>query len=165
MDLITRKEAKQQGLYRYFNGKPCRKGHLAQKYVSNMACVECRNIKNKSLENRKTSKEKYEELGEKFIKAMWWRAKKRSEKSGIDFNIQISDIKIPLVCPVFGLKFEVSNGKGPCDKSPSLDRIDNKKGYIKGNIQVISFKANRMKNDCDIDDVEKLLCYMKSLKN
>lgn len=165
MDLITKKEAQQQGLHRYFNGKPCRKGHISEKYVSNMACVECRNIKNKSLEYRKQSNDVYGEIGSKFIKSMWWRAKKRSDKSGIEFDIELCDIKIPKVCPVFGFEFEVGKGKGPTDKSPSLDRIDNKKGYIKNNIQVISFKANRMKSDCDVDDVEKLFCYMKSLKD
>ena len=164
MELISREEAKKQGLYRFFNGKPCRKGHISQKYVSNMGCVECRNIKNKSLENRKISKEKYEELGKKFVKAMWWRAKKRSDKNKIDFDIEIDDIQIPIVCPVFDFRFEVGNGKGPSDKSPSLDRIDNTKGYIKGNIQVISFKANRIKNDCNIEDLEKILCFMKSVK-
>jgi hypothetical protein len=165
MDLISREEAKKQNLHRYFNGKPCRKGHIGEKFVSSMSCVVCRDIKNKSLEHKKYSKEKYEELGLKFLKSMWWRAKKRSEKTGIEFNIEISDIIIPSVCPVFGIDFEVGVGKGPSDKSPSLDRIDNTKGYIKGNIQVISFKANRMKNDCNVDDMEKLLCYMKSLKN
>ena len=164
MEFISREESKKQGLYRYYNGKPCRKGHISQKYVSNMYCVVCANVKNKSkaLENRKISKEKYEELGIKYIKYIWWRAKKRSEKSGIDFNIQISDIQIPSVCPVFGFEFEVGDGKGPSDKSPSLDRIDNTKGYVKGNILVISFKANKMKNDGTIDDMEKLLCFMKT---
>jgi hypothetical protein len=165
MELISREEAKNQGLYRYFNDKPCRKGHISQKYVSNMSCVVCANVKNKSLDKRKISKEKYEELGIKYIKAMWWRAKKRSEKSGIDFNIEISDIQIPSVCPVFGFEFEVSDGRGPSDKSPSLDRIDPKKGYVKGNIQIISFKANRMKSDCYVEDVEKLLCFMKNTKD
>jgi hypothetical protein len=165
MQIITREEAKKQGFYRYYNGKSCRKGHVSQKYVSNMGCIECSNVKNKSLENRKLSKEKYEELGKKYIKSMWWRAKKRSEKSGVSFNIRIDDILMPDICPVFGFKFEVGNGKGPTDKSPSLDRIDNSKGYVKGNIQVISFKANKMKNDCNVDDVEKLLCFMKSVKD
>jgi hypothetical protein len=165
MNLISRKDAQNQGLFRYFNGKPCKKGHISQKYVSNMACVECRNIKNKSLDYRKKSKEAYEELGSKYIKSMWWRAKKRSEKSGIEFNIEIADIKIPINCPVFNFPFEVGVGKGPSDKSPSLDRIDNTKGYVKDNIQVISFKANKIKNDCNVEDVEKILCFMKSQKN
>jgi len=45
MQIISREEAKKQGFFRYFNGKPCKKGHISQKYVSNMGCVECANIK------------------------------------------------------------------------------------------------------------------------
>jgi len=165
MQIITREDAKKQGLYRYFNGKPCRKGHISQKYVSNMGCVECRNLKNKSLENRKISSDEYGKLNAKYIKAMWWRAKKRAEKTNIIFDIQLEDIIIPKKCPVFDFEFIVGKGKGPTDMSPSLDRIDNTKGYIKGNIQVISFKANRIKNDCNIDDIEKLLWFMKSVKH
>ena len=114
---------------------------------------------------KKREKEDYRKLSSYYIKNMWWRAKKRAEKNGVEFNILREDISIPELCPVFGFSFEVGNGKGPTDKSPSLDRIDNSKGYVKGNIQVISFKANRMKSDCDINDVEKLLCFMKSLKD
>jgi hypothetical protein len=66
---------------------------------------------------------------------------------------------------VLGVEFSVSkNGKGPGDTSPSLDRIDSNLGYIKGNIKVISFKANRIKSDAVITDVEKVLEYMKSMQ-
>jgi hypothetical protein len=130
-----------------------------------MGCVECRKVKGNSLECRTISKEKYEKLGAEYIKHMWWRAKKRAEKKDIIFDISIVDIVIPDVCPVFGFKFEVGIGKGPSDKSPSLDRIDNSKGYIKENIQIISFKANKMKNDCTTEDVEKLLWFMKTSKH
>jgi hypothetical protein len=114
--------------------------------------------------NERERKE-YKDISTYYVKCMWWRAKKRSEKNGVEFNILKEDIDIPDVCPVFGFKFEVGKGKGPSDKSPSLDRIDPKKGYVKGNIQVISFKANKMKNDCSVDDIEKLLWFMKTLKD
>jgi len=114
---------------------------------------------------KKREKEDYNKMSAYYVKNMWWRAKKRAEKSGIEFNILKEDIVIPNVCPVFSFEFVVGSGKGPTDKSPSLDRIDNTKGYVKGNIQVISFKANRMKNDCDVNDIELLLCYMKNLKD
>jgi len=119
----------------------------------------------RNVNTKKREKEDYRKLSSYYIKNMWWRAKKRAEKSGIEFNILKEDIVIPEFCPVFGFAFQVGNGKGPTDKSPSLDRIDNSKGYIKGNIQVISFKANRMKSDCDINDVENLLCFMRTIKN
>ena len=50
------------------------------------------------------------------------------------------------ICPVFGVPFELSK-KGFHDWSPSIDKIDPIKGYVKGNIQVISVKANCMKRD------------------
>ena len=73
-------------------------------------------------------------------------AKGRSKKSGLDFNIDVTDIVIPEFCPLLGIKIEPrKGGHGPKDSSPSLDRINNTKGYVKGNVWVISWLANKMK--------------------
>lgn len=77
-------------------------------------------------------------------------ARNRAKKVGLDFDIEESDIIIPEYCPLLGIKLELL---GQCDNSPSLDRIDNSKGYIKGNVWVISFKANRMKNTATLDEL------------
>ena len=53
MDVVTRKEAKERGLARYFTGKPCPHGHVAERWASTSRCVEC---------DRKYSD--YEEKGE-----------------------------------------------------------------------------------------------------
>jgi len=76
-------------------------------------------------------------------------AKQRCKKTGLEFNIDISDITIPIVCPILGIPIikEVTDKSGPKATSPSIDRIDNSKGYIKGNVQVISNKANTMKGN------------------
>src|SRR5208337_5299728 len=66
--------------------------------------------------------------------------KARAKKLGWEFNLEESDIIIPDVCPI--LKFSLGRRGGTKDFSPSLDRIDNTKGYIKGNVQVISWRAN-----------------------
>jgi hypothetical protein len=77
-------------------------------------------------------------------------AKHRSIKKGVPCTIIEEDIHIPAVCPVLGIsiekRFNADGKKGAYPNSPSLDRIDNLKGYEKGNIQVISSKANSMKN-------------------
>jgi hypothetical protein len=61
-------------------------------------------------------------------------AKKRAKKSGLDFNLTRADIVIPKKCPVLGLPLQVNSGKfyWTNQTSPSLDRIDNAKGYVKG---------------------------------
>lgn len=41
MSVITAAEARQQGLKRYFTGRTCRHGHVAQRLVYNNDCVEC----------------------------------------------------------------------------------------------------------------------------
>ena len=41
MEIITRKEAQQQGLSHYFTGKPCKHGHIAKRYTSTKICFEC----------------------------------------------------------------------------------------------------------------------------
>jgi hypothetical protein len=116
----------------------------------------------RNVNTKKKEKREYRDMSKFYIKNMWWRAKKRAEKNGIEFDILKEDIIISQKCPVFGFDFVVGEGKGPSDKSPSLDRIDNTKGYTKSNIQVISFKANKMKNDCTLEDVEMLLFFMKN---
>lgn len=76
---------------------------------------------------------------------MWLRAKQRAKKCNIEFNIDETDIIIPEICPILEVPI-VLGSKGNYEYTPSLDRIDNSKGYIKGNIWVISKKANSMKN-------------------
>ena len=41
MEIITRKQAKELGLKRYFTGKPCKRGHVAERRVSSRRCLEC----------------------------------------------------------------------------------------------------------------------------
>jgi len=75
-------------------------------------------------------------------------ARHRALKRKVEFNIDLSDIIIPEKCPILGIPLIISDGTGKPGgrmNSPSLDRIDNEKGYIKGNVQVISHMANSMK--------------------
>lgn len=103
-------------------------------------------------------------------KYLWNKAKCRALKSGIEFNIEIEDIVIPKYCPVFGteLKFEGADSqKGPryYSSSPSLDRIDNNKGYIKGNIIVMSCRANLLKSNGTADEFIKLGKFLSNFNN
>lgn len=81
-------------------------------------------------------------------KILFRAAKNRALKRNIEFNIDVEDIKIPEFCPILNIKLINHLGEGAHGgkyDSPSIDRIDNEKGYIKGNIQVISNMANSMK--------------------
>jgi cupin superfamily acireductone dioxygenase involved in methionine salvage len=43
--------------------------------------------------------------------------------------------------------------------APSIDRIDNTRGYIKDNIIIVSRRANILKKDATIDELRKLANY------
>jgi hypothetical protein len=70
----------------------------------------------------------------------------RATKKGLEFTLTIDDVITPEYCPVLGLKLEHTNTRGGSISSPSIDRVDNTKGYTPGNIQVISSLANQMKS-------------------
>lgn len=78
-------------------------------------------------------------------KRLLWRAKERSNKEGILCNLDLEDIIIPEVCPLLKVPF-IYGGKYDKWFTYSIDRVDNSKGYIKGNIQVITYLANTMKS-------------------
>ena len=87
-------------------------------------------------------------------------ARNRARIHNIDFSLSVEDIVIPEICPYLQIPLTRIRGQGRQDYNPSLDRIDSSKGYIKGNVRVISDKANRMKNSAT---KEELLQFAKSI--
>lgn len=88
-----------------------------------------------------------------------WVARNRAKKKGWEYNLDISDVSIPTHCPILGLMLCPQMGKS-AHNSPSLDRIDSSKGYIKGNVQVISLRANILKNNASFQEIEMLYSWM-----
>ncbi len=89
-----------------------------------------------------------------------YAAKKRAKEKGIEFTLELSDIVIPTHCPVLGIPLEFQRGK-PSDNSPSIDRIDNSKGYTPDNVVVISMRANQLKRDATLPELKALVEYME----
>ena len=83
-------------------------------------------------------------------------AKCRAEKKGIAFDITMDDLVWPEVCPVFKTLLNY-NATKPDPSSPSIDRIDPAKGYIKGNVWIISKRANLIKNDATVPELKSLV--------
>lgn len=90
-------------------------------------------------------------------------AKRRAKSQGVPFNLEPDDIVFPEICPVLGIPILFSDG-GRTDNTPSIDRIVPKDGYVKGNIRMISWRANRLKNDASLEELEKLVEYMKGIR-
>jgi hypothetical protein len=91
------------------------------------------------------------------------KIERRAEEKGLECEIKIQDITIPAVCPVLGIPIIV--GHKNRDHWPSLDRVSCKFGYVRGNVQVISYRANRIKNNGPAEDHEKIAVWMRVVDN
>ena len=93
---------------------------------------------------------KLEYFKNKPAKRLLWSARRRAKIRGLDFNIVEDDIVVPTHCPILGIPLVNSRPRGDSRRDiASLDRIDPTKGYVKGNIEVISWLANTMKNNAE----------------
>jgi hypothetical protein len=156
--------------------KECRRKYAKEYAVKNKEKIQhrakCWRITNKEslvIKKKKYAEEHRESIRDKERKRrsdnkeiyLLNSAKYRATFCGLDFNLDISDIVIPDICPCLGIPISRNIGiTGPSPNSPTLDRIDNTKGYVKGNVCVISYRANKLKNDATIDEVKLIYEYM-----
>jgi hypothetical protein len=98
---------------------------------------------------------------------LWAGARSRAKKGNYPFSIEQEDVKELVInldyCPVLGIKINWEANKLE-DNSPTLDKIVPELGYIKGNIAIISAKANRIKNNATVDEIGKLYCWLIKTK-
>jgi hypothetical protein len=87
------------------------------------------------------------------------RAKIRAKEMGLALDITDADLMVPEFFPVFGtrLEFNHQDKAGPTDNSPSVDRIRRELGYTKGNVRVISNRANRLRSDATVKELKPLI--------
>lgn len=118
--------------------------------------------------HRLNSLKRYKNNPEKFIKYqktlrqenpekhMLLRTRAGAKQRKIEHTISIQDISIPKLCPLLEIPLIISQDRAT-DNSPSLDRIDNSKGYIPGNVWVISNRANQIKRDASLEELQLLI--------
>lgn len=92
-------------------------------------------------------------------KRMLQQSRNRARRKGLDFNLELSDIVIPKECPLLNIPFKVGT-RDDYESTHSLDRIDPSKGYVKGNVWVLTKKANSMKNSAS---PQELLTFAKNV--
>jgi hypothetical protein len=158
----------------YDPGAPCHYGHVSPRYVTSGACVAC---VRERYESRSPGAAKRREargrrralreargrgeprpVSERAAYFMVSAAKHRAKKKGLPFDLT-EDYVLGLLdqcggrCPVLGVPFV--RGTRACRRaSPSLDRVDPAKGYVEGNVVVVSMRANAIKNDATWAEIQ-----------
>lgn len=95
------------------------------------------------------------------VKWLLKAARRRARASGILFDITEADVTYPIdgICPVFNVPMVRRT-----PYAPSLDRLDNSKGYIRGNVAIISWRANHLKSDGNLSEHRQLTEWMLGLE-
>lgn len=127
------------------------------------SCKSCQAVKNANYreanKNLLTAKlnTAYRRSQDSFI-----QARRRAKAKGLAFDIDHATVlalfESQEYCPLLGVKLNVDGG---LYHSPSLDRIVPKLGYVPGNIQVISFKANSSKQDLSLEQYQRLVEFYR----
>jgi hypothetical protein len=137
-------------------------------------CKKCNNARSKkwfegNYENRKTEYlERVYRNRKSNPRGMLVRAARaRAKKRGIECSITAHDIKWHDVCPVLGIPLTYGgNGKKTPDyNAASLDRVNNSLGYVPGNVVVISHRANALKRDASLHELEALVKWLRSIED
>lgn len=87
------------------------------------------------------------------LRSLLYNAKRRAEKKNIEYAIDETHFRKTSRCPLLGIKLSFNNGRSDKSSSPSIDRIDPAKGYVPGNVWIISTRANQIKNDATLDEL------------
>ena len=91
-----------------------------------------------------------------------YRANKEGYKSDLTIDYLLEIFPKDFMCPALGIKMEWGNKKGT-RTSPSLDKINPDKGYMKGNVAFISLKANSIKSDAMPKEVMKVAKWLEKV--
>lgn len=81
------------------------------------------------------------------MKARYDNKKVNCKRNGVEFTILLEEIEFPTHCPYLGTPLNYYQTLYTADDYPTFDRIDNTRGYVKDNVAIVSWRANRIKNN------------------
>jgi hypothetical protein len=107
------------------------------------------------------------DITSKEIKQLYNNLKASAKRRNIPFDLSptdIDDIGIPLTCPILNMPIFFYRDSVQPD-SISFDRVDSTKGYTRDNLVIVSYRANKIKSDATLDELEKVFNYYKYLND
>lgn len=143
-------------------GNPCKHGHDGWRLAANGDCVVCHRVRSSAINKNRRAKiraQRHTPTG--WIGVTLSTLKRRARTQAVPFDLRKTDLVLPVVCPVFGTTL-VYDRNQDFENAASVDRIKPELGYIRGNIAIISLKANMMKQRCtDPEDFRRLAAWLE----
>ena len=165
---------------RCHDSKPLKSFYLRKSGYRNKSCNTCKSIHRTDILRERMSdyREHHRELTNQTARESHSKARRanperfllysvqqRAKQKSLLCNLTLEDIVIPKYCPVLGIELRVNHDGGQAtDNSPSVDRIKPELGYVKGNVAIISKRANTIKSFGTIAEHQKVIEYMEKHK-
>lgn len=175
--MTPRSIARQEGKKTY-DGIPCLRGHGGKRYVSNQACVECRHLQKARVyyekvgdkgRNRKyaaliqprieritlNTYDKTTDIGKWIHRSKTGKHKKARKELLVTHYLEL----VRTHCPLLNIELDYQNygTKKMPDNYATLDKINPKLGYVPGNVQIISYRANTIKNSATLAEMKLIV--------
>lgn len=97
------------------------------------------------------------------VRALFNEARGRAKARGVEFTITLADIPpMGTHCPLLGHPFEERTFGERSAYTPSLDRIRPDEGYVPGNVWIVGYRANLVKNDGTAEEHERIAAAMRA---
>ena len=179
--LTPRLLAKQQGLTKYV-GEPCIHGHSGERWVHNHSCIQCKyDYKKKNRTYGKVGRPRKVDV---FVGPLKPKRKFFHPKTDVEHWIKRSRCKgrkqgntrkelsvdyyrtlISTHCPLLGVEliYKKFEGHRTPDNYATLDKIDPKLGYVEGNVQIVSFRANTLKNSATLKELQTIVANWEKM--
>lgn len=175
-------EAKLLGLKRY-TGKACIACGNTERYVRNLECTACRHNSNLARAKKIRAERGLKKAGrprlEKPLRKKhdpkpitdfdnWMRRSRRGKNYPLRKNLTYRMYMNLYVthCPLLGLELTYAKYEGNTpDNYASLDKIDPSKGYVEGNVQILSFRANTIKGHATLEELKLIVANWTKQNN
>ena len=99
------------------------------------------------------------------LKHLILRVRARARKHGLEFGLTLEylqTLQVSTHCPVLGIPLKWGTSETKNDPGIiSLDRIDSSKGYVEGNVQFMSLRANLLKSNATIEELQKVVDFLR----
>lgn len=129
-------------------------------------CKLCRAARNRRFSTERKRNADYSVGSQAWAYSMAHNASSRAARDGREFDLAAVNEVLrnpPKKCPVLGIPFKIERGrKGANPASPTIDRLDNDHGYVRGNIVLISSQANVIKSSASPTELELVAQWMRA---